>query len=56
MSVIRESYRPTDEDLDFARQLLAAAEHNDGAFSFNGRMVDAPLFRQAQAIVQRAES
>lgn len=56
VSVIRESYRPTDEDLDFARQLLAAAEHNDGAFSFNGRMVDAPLFRQAQAIVQRAES
>ncbi len=56
VAVIRESYLPTEEDLDFARQLLAAAEHNDGAFSFNGRMVDAPLFRQAQAIVQRAES
>lgn len=52
--VIREAYRPTDEDADWARRLLAAARDNAGAFRFEGRMVDAPLFRQAEAIARRA--
>lgn len=52
--VIREAYRPSPEELDFARRLLDAAEQDRGAFSFEGRMVDEPLFRQAQAILSRA--
>lgn len=51
--VIREAYRPAPDDLDRAERLLAEAENNRGAFSFEGRMVDEPLFRQAQAIVRR---
>lgn len=54
--VIREAYRPSAEELDFARRLLDAAKLDRGAFSFEGRMVDEPLFRQAQAIVSRATS
>lgn len=50
---IREAYQPDPAELDRATRLLAAAEHNRGAFSFEGRMVDEPLFRQAQAIVRR---
>lgn len=52
--VIRDSYQPAAAELDFALRLLDAAEHNRGAFSFEGRMVDEPLFRQAQATVRRA--
>lgn len=54
VAVIREAYHPTEKELDFARRLLEAAESDRGAFSFEGRMVDEPLFRQAQAIVRRA--
>ena len=54
--VIRDAYRPSDAELDFAQRLLRAAERDRGAFSFEGRMVDEPLFRQAQAIVRRAVS
>lgn len=52
--VIREAYRPAPADADRARRLLAEAGRNAGAFSFEGRMVDAPLFRQAEAIARRA--
>lgn len=52
--VIREAYAPEPEELERAERLLAEAERNKGAFSFEGRMVDEPLFRQAQAIVRRA--
>lgn len=54
VEVIREAYRPSAEELDVARRLLEAAELDRGAFSFEGRMVDEPLFRQAQAILSRA--
>lgn len=56
VATIREAYRPTDEEADWARRLLAAARDDGGAFSFEGRMVDAPLFRQAEAIARRAEA
>ena len=56
VAVIREAYRPSDDDADWARRLLAAARDDAGAFSFEGRMVDAPLFRQAEVIARRAEA
>lgn len=51
---IRAAYRPSDEEIDWATRLLSEAAKNSGAFSFDGRMVDAPLFRQAEAIARRA--
>lgn len=54
VEVIRAAYQPTPEQLDWATRLLAAAQHNQGAFAFEGQMVDEPLFRQAQAILRRA--
>ncbi|WP_027019387.1 HpcH/HpaI aldolase/citrate lyase family protein [Corynebacterium sputi] len=54
--VIREAYRPDDDQADWARRLLAEAENNRGAFRFDGRMVDEPLFRQAQAIERRTRA
>lgn len=54
VQVIRDAYRPSDEQIDWARRLLAAARDDGGAFSFEGQMVDAPLFRQAESIARRA--
>lgn len=51
---IRAAYRPSEEEIDWAKRLLAEAAQNSGAFSFEGQMVDAPLFHQAEAIARRA--
>ncbi|MCT1613166.1 HpcH/HpaI aldolase/citrate lyase family protein [Corynebacterium sanguinis] len=56
VAVIRQEYRPSDDEAEWARRLLAEAENNRGAFAFEGRMVDEPLFRQAQSIARRAAS
>ncbi|QGU02554.1 Citrate lyase subunit beta-like protein [Corynebacterium kalinowskii] len=56
VEVIREAYQPTPEKVEWATRLLKEAEKNQGAFSFDGRMVDEPLFRQAQAIINRVRT
>ncbi len=52
--VVREAYRPGDEELAAARELLAAASGRDGVFTHEGRMIDAPVLRQAERVVARA--
>ncbi|QCU79000.1 CoA ester lyase [Citricoccus sp. SGAir0253] len=48
--VIREAYAPGAEELEWARAVLAEAEHQPGVFRFRGRMVDEPVLRQARRI------
>lgn len=52
--IVREAYRPAEEDLAWARRVLAAAEEHGGAVEIDGRMVDGPLYRQAEVILRRA--
>ena len=52
--VVREAYRPDATRLEWARAVLAAATTEGGVFAFRGEMVDAPLLRQAEALVRRA--
>jgi citrate lyase subunit beta/citryl-CoA lyase len=57
--VIREAYRPTAEQVAWARRVLdAAASHSSdgrsGVFRFEGGMVDGPVLRHAEAVVRRA--
>jgi len=54
VTVIREGYAPSDEQVDWARHVLAAATNQRGAFAFEGIMVDAPVLRRAERIVQLA--
>lgn len=53
-AVIRAAYAPTPAELDWARRVLAAVADNRGVFSFEGKMVDAPVLRHAERIVDRA--
>lgn len=53
--VIRAAYRPDEADVDWARRLLAAAGGQQAVFTFEGRMVDAPVFRQAERILRLAD-
>jgi citrate lyase subunit beta/citryl-CoA lyase len=54
--IIRAAYRPTAEEVAFARELLDAARGESGVFRFRGRMIDGPVLRHAQAVLRRAGS
>ncbi|MGX5694950.1 HpcH/HpaI aldolase/citrate lyase family protein [Agromyces soli] len=52
--IVRAAYLPAPEQQEWAAAVLAAAEGEAGVFAFRGGMVDAPVLRQAEAIVRRA--
>ena len=54
VETIRAAYRPSADEVDWARAVLAAAESERGVFSHEGRMVDEPVLRHARAVVARA--
>jgi citrate lyase subunit beta/citryl-CoA lyase len=53
--IVRDAYRPSPVQLEWATAVLAAAEREAGVFAFRGGMVDGPVLRQAEAIVRRAD-
>lgn len=56
VSVIREAHRPARAELDDAQRLIDAARLETGVFRFEGRMIDGPLLRHAEALLARAEA
>lgn len=55
VEVVRQAYRPTEEQVAWARRVLAAAEGNRGVFAFEGGMVDGPVLRHAEQLLARDE-
>ncbi len=55
IAVVRDAYRPAEEQVDWARRVLAAARGERGVFAFEGKMVDSPVLRHAEAILLRAD-
>lgn len=52
IEVIRELYRPSDEELERARRVLAAErDAGGGAFALDGRMVDEPIVARARQLI-----
>ncbi|WP_150462723.1 HpcH/HpaI aldolase/citrate lyase family protein [Nesterenkonia ebinurensis] len=55
VQTIRQAYRPTEDELEYARALLAEVDkHGAGVFQFRGAMIDGPLIRHAELVVRRA--
>ena len=54
VAVIRSGYAPTDTEVDWARRVLDTAQTQRGVFAFEGIMVDAPVLRRAERIVELA--
>jgi citrate lyase subunit beta/citryl-CoA lyase len=52
--VIRRAYMPRPEQVDWATRLLAAVGDDRGVTTFEGRMVDGPIYAQAQQVLRRA--
>lgn len=55
VEVVRQAYRPTTEDYEYARALLAGVSQQRGAFNFRDAMVDEPMIHQAKLVLQRGE-
>jgi citrate lyase subunit beta/citryl-CoA lyase len=55
VAVVRAAYRPAEDQVAWARRVLAAARTERGVFAFEGRMADAPVLRHAEAILRRAD-
>jgi citrate lyase subunit beta/citryl-CoA lyase len=58
VAVIRRAFRPDEKQADWARRVLAAARDSGrgdkGAVKVDGQMIDAPLIRQAEAVLAAA--
>ena len=57
---INEAFTPEPDELDWARRVLEAREAADaddrGVFTVDGEMIDPPLVRRAERLVDRAEA
>lgn len=58
IALANEIFRPTDDEIAFAQRVVdaarEAARQGVGAFAVDGRMIDEPFIRRAQAIVALA--
>jgi len=56
--ILNRAFSPSEEQLDLARRLITAADdakaRGQGAFAFEGKMVDEPVVRRARALLARA--
>lgn len=48
---VKAAFQPTREQIEWAKKVTAA---DDGASAIDGQMIDAPVIRQAQAVLDRA--
>jgi citrate lyase subunit beta / citryl-CoA lyase len=51
---VNACFSPSAADIEWASKIVQLAESNRGAFSFEGKMVDAPVIARANRILQRA--
>ena len=54
VAVVRAAFRPTEDDVAWAGDVLAAADGRGGVFRFRGRMVDAPVLAHAREVLRQA--
>jgi len=54
VAIVREAYRPSEENIDWARRVLVAAKGERGVFAFEGQMVDSPVLKHAAMMLRRA--
>ena len=56
--ILNCAFSPSGEELDRASRLIAAADEakarGEGAFAFEGKMVDEPVVKRARALLERA--
>ncbi len=60
IELLHRAYAPTQEDVDYANRVVAAAEKAEkeglGVISLNGKMIDAPIVENAKRVISRAKA
>ncbi len=60
VSVVNESFTPSEERIEWARRVLTASKEAEkagrGVVTVDGEMIDAPLIEQAEQVLERAEA
>ncbi|QWA13905.1 citrate (pro-3S)-lyase subunit beta [Sodalis ligni] len=60
IELLHNAYAPTQEAVDYARRVIAAAEDGErkglGVISLNGKMIDGPIINHAQVVLDRARA
>jgi citrate lyase subunit beta / citryl-CoA lyase len=60
IELLHNAYAPTEEDVDYAQRVIAAAEKAEreglGVIALNGKMIDAPIVNHARRVLQKAEA
>lgn len=54
VAVLHAALQPSEQELDWARRVLAAMQGAAGAVQVDGRMVDRPVLQRAQSLLARA--
>ena len=58
IELLHNAYAPTEEDVDHARRVVAAADKAEreglGVIALNGKMIDAPIVNHARRVIQNA--
>ena len=54
---VQEAFTPSDDEISAAKAIIEAFESHQekgkGAFALDGKMIDAPLIKSAQAVLER---
>ena len=51
VAVVNRGFAPSDEELDWARRVVAAAKGAKGAIRLDGKLIDAPVVSRAQRLL-----
>ncbi|MEW6284628.1 MAG: CoA ester lyase [Chloroflexota bacterium] len=58
--VVQEAFTPSDEEIAHAKRIVEAFESSQkegkGAFALDGKMIDMPLLKNAQKVLERAKA
>jgi len=52
-ATVNQAFAPSEELLDWARRVQQAAEGQNGAFRFEGQMIDKPVLQKAARLLER---
>ena len=60
VSVVQEAFTPSDSAIEYARRIVESFESSQkegkGAYALDGRMIDMPLLKNAQKVLDRARA
>ena len=60
VSAVQEAYTPSDESVEYAKRIVhsfeASQREGKGAYALDGKMIDMPLLKNAQKVLDRARA